>query len=205
MELDSSGRLWIGTQAGAAVYDGQTWTDYTTENSGLGEDFIFSIAVEPLPAGDRVWFGGPNTLSRLDTASDAWQHWYSSTLGLGPGGNADLLVDSQGRLWVANLGGGLSVLEADIWTHFRTSNSDIPYNTVRRVMEVAPGEFWVASSYPNESGGVVSRFDGENWSTYYPRRSGYSGAETVAIARGPLGRIWFGTLTAGVDLYQLED
>jgi hypothetical protein len=38
-----------------------------------------------------------------------------------------------------------------------------------------------------------------------PRRTGYSGAETMSIAQDHLGRLWFGTLSAGVDIYDPQD
>ncbi|NLI76307.1 MAG: hypothetical protein GX442_07695 [Candidatus Riflebacteria bacterium] len=46
--------VWIGTEEGAARFDGKAWTVYTTED-GLPHDVVTSIAVHP---GDgAIWFG----------------------------------------------------------------------------------------------------------------------------------------------------
>ncbi len=70
--LDSAGRLWAGTEGGAAVFDGATWQTYTAATSGLASDYILSLAVEPRPTGDVVWFGLMDRISRLDTTTGEW-------------------------------------------------------------------------------------------------------------------------------------
>ena len=54
---------------------------------------------------------------------------------------------------------------------------------------------------PNGPGGVVATFDGKSWDTYAPRTSGFSGSEPLAISVDAGGRIWIGTRTAGVEIY----
>jgi sugar lactone lactonase YvrE len=200
--VGSDGKVWIGTNAGLAAYDGEKWTSYTSENSGLLEDFVLSIAVGPGPGGDWIWVGTLHGISRLDVASNAWQNFKSTSVDLGAGGISGLMIDSSGRLWSSSLGGGISVWDGNEWAHYRVSNSGLPYNTVQTVVEIQPGEYWIASSVPNSSGGLVTRFDGQKWKNFEPEITGYSGAETVSIAEDASGRIWFGTLTAGVDIYR---
>jgi ligand-binding sensor domain-containing protein len=38
--------VWVGTSAGLSRFDGKTWTNYTTQNSGIPSDYINSIAVD---------------------------------------------------------------------------------------------------------------------------------------------------------------
>jgi hypothetical protein len=196
------GRLWVATQAGTAVYDGASWASYTIENSALTSNAVFALAVQPLTQGNLVWFGTLNGVVSYNTQRDAWMPASSEQESWGVGGVADLLVDSSNRLWVATLGGGISVWDGSNWTHFRTSNSDLPYNTVTEVEEVEADMFWIATSLPAEAGGVVSHLADQEWITYKPIFSGYSGAETMTIARDGLGRLWFGTRTAGIDIYE---
>ncbi len=200
--MGGAGKVWIGTNAGLAVYDGEKWASYTSQNSGLAEDFVLSIAIEPRVGGDWVWTGTLNGISRLDAASGKWQYFPSKAFDLGAGGISDLMVNSSGKLWASSLGGGISVWDGSEWTHYRISNSGLPYNTVQTVYEFPAGDFWIASSIPNSSGGLVSRFDGEKWKNFEADITGYSGAETVSIAQDASGRIWFATLTAGVDIYK---
>jgi ligand-binding sensor domain-containing protein len=163
------------------------------------------MVVEKRLLGDRVWFGTTQGLSRLDLNSGDWSNFTSQNSGIGTGGVSDLLIDTRGRLWVATLGGGFSIMDGSEWRHYRVSNSGLPQNMIREIAEIEPGLFWIASSNPDSAGGMISRFDGGEWYTVNPRRSGYSGAETVAIAKDAGGILWFGTLTSGVDRYQARD
>ena len=78
----------------------------------------------------------------------------------------------------------------------------IASNTVQEVFEDSTGTLWVGTSWPTEFGGALVSLDANGWRQYTPARSGFSGAETLAIAQDALGRIWIGTWSAGVDVYQ---
>ena len=202
IKIDGAGRLWIGTNAGAAVFDGQNWISYSTGNSGLTGRLVLSLAFDPQPGGDRVWLGTDQGLNRFDQATGEWAFYKPQATGLGEGGIPDLLIDSSGRLWVATLGGGLSVWDRNTWIHYRISNSGLPSNSVQAIQENGKGQFWISTSFPERPGGLVSHFDGKSWKTYRPYYSGYSGSQAVSIAQDAASRIWFGTLTAGIDIYQ---
>lgn len=203
LETGSDGRLWLGTNAGLAVYDGAAWQSFTS-SAGLVNDFVTSLAVDRRPAGDMIWVGTRDGLSRLDTAKGKWTTFSAQDTGQGGGSISHLLLDSQGRLWVATLGGGLNLWDGSTWSSYRVSNSAIPSNTVTTVVEVQPGEFWVATATPAEAGGALARFNGQHWYTYTTGNSGFSGAEPLSIVLDQEGRLWIGTRTAGVDVYQLK-
>ena len=200
IEESKDGRIWIGTNGGAVVFDGQKWTAYNRENSGLLDDLVLSIAISP-EQDQVVYFGGGTGLSKFDAASGNWETINPDRFNAASGGISNLMFDSQGRLWVATLGSGLYVFEGRNWKQFSTANSDIPTNRVDRIVEMKDGVFWIAASYPDRPGGELARFDGVNWRIFEPIFTGYSGASTVSIAQDSLGRIWFGTQTAGVDIY----
>lgn len=204
--VSSDGRLWAGTGAGAAVFDGRSWTPYTAASTGLGDDGVLSLAIQsqaPERGGDLVWFGTRAGVSRLDTSTGMWRS-FAADFDPNWGGVATLLVDSEGRLWAATIGGGLGVWDGTAWQFYRTSNSEIPFNTTQALAEVEPGVLWVGAAPPAQVGGVLAEFDGEAWRTYTPGNSGFSGAEPLVIAQDGAGRWWVGTRTAGVDIYQPE-
>jgi hypothetical protein len=198
----SQGEIWVGTGFGAAVLDGQSWFSYSQDSSGLLDNRVLSLAVRHTPAGDQVWFGAPGGLSRLDTATDNWLRFSSDELGLPWGGVIDLTVDSDGNLWCGTVGGGLGLWDGSGWRFFRTSNSDIPFNTVNIVREVEPGVHWVGVALPNAAGGVLAEFNGETWRVLNSRNSGFPEVEALTLAIDPTGRRWLGTRTAGVIIYQ---
>lgn len=201
LELGSDHRLWVGTMAGAAVYSGSDWEPYTLGNSQLPGESIFALAVQPGEAGDVLWFGTLDGISAFETFSGQWFRYTARDLNLGWGGVADLLADSQGRLWVATLGGGISRWEGDHWTVLTTSNSKLPYNSVSEITETANGEIWLAGSKPDQSAGVLVRVIADDWQVYRPFLSGFSGGEVMAVAQDTLGNIWFGTRTIGINIY----
>jgi hypothetical protein len=213
LAVGSDGRLWVGTGAGAAVYDGQTWTPYTAARSGLDDDGVLSLAIQTRGGerssdstqsdGDLIWFGTRRGVSWLDTETGGWLS-FAGDFDPSWGGVPALLVDSAGRLWAGTIGGGLGLWDGTAWQFYRTSNADIPFNTVQSLAEVEPGVLWIGVAPPTEVGGVLAEFDGQAWKEYTPRNSGFSGAEPLTIAQDAEGRWWIGTRTAGVDVYQPE-
>ncbi len=196
--VGADGRVWVGTDAGAAVFDGAAWTPMPPE-SGLDGALVLAIAVEP--TGKGVWFGAGDAVVRLDAQNGTWARFTPGNSPLGPGGVADVLVDSAGRVWVATLGGGLGMWDGSEWRVLNVGNSRIPSNTVQEVFEDAAGTIWVGFSWPTEFGGALASFDGRAWKRYLAGWSGFSGAEALSIAQDALGRIWVGTWSAGVDIY----
>lgn len=199
--VDSAGRVWIGTQKGAAFWDGAGWTAYTVETSGLVDNAVFSLIIQQLDEGQRIWFGTLRGVSVFDAETDAWTSYTSADVDLGWGGVSDLLVDSDGQVWVSTLGGGISLWDGQNWRSYRASNSPLPYNTVQDVLELAPGAYWICTSKPGEAGGLVTLLNEDDWRTYKPVLTGYPGSEALTAAQDSLGRVWFGTRTDGVVIY----
>jgi sugar lactone lactonase YvrE len=199
---DVHNQIWIGTLEGVSRYDGAVWTPFTKETSGLVNNVVFSSVVQAKATTDVVWFGTLNGISALDLTTDNWKNFTRQDIDLGWGGVSDLSFDSSGRLWVSTEGDGISVWDGTNWSYLRVSNSHLPYSIVEAVSELEPGVFWIATSIPNASGGVVAKYDGTTWHIYRQNLSGYSGAETVTIAKDLTGRYWFGTRTDGIDIYE---
>jgi hypothetical protein len=200
--VDSQGLVWIGTNNGAAVYDGVQWKPLTEPESPISDDVVISLAVAPQAGGDRIYFGTGDGLFQLDTGAGSWQQIEPDQFSKQSGGISDLLWDSNGALWVATLGSGLSRWDGESWKIYRVSNSDIPTNTIDVIEEIRPGEFWIGSSYPNQPGGIVSRFTEEGWKSFLVLYSGYSGSATADIALDGSNRVWLGTLSSGIDAFQ---
>jgi hypothetical protein len=201
--LGSDGRLWAGTGSGAATFDDRSWTPYTAATSGLASDRVLSLAIQPRPDGDMVWFGTAAGVSRLDTGTGEWTS-FAQDFDSDWGGVPALVLDSAGRLWAGTIGGGLGLWNGTSWQFYRTGNSDIPYNTVNTIAEVRPGVLWIGTSAPASVGGALAEFDGQVWKAYTTDNSGFSDAEPMVMARDGQQRWWIGTRTAGVDIYQMR-
>ena len=64
----ADGTVWVGTNGGAARFDGQSWTPYTTAN-GLAHDTIDDIAVD---ASGTVWFFTQYGISAFEPGTNTW-------------------------------------------------------------------------------------------------------------------------------------
>jgi hypothetical protein len=202
LALGNDGRLWIGTEGGAAVRsaDRAAWTPLP--EAGANQP-VYAVAIEPRPAGDVLWFGGVGRVSRYDTATDAWSH-FGREAGFGTAGVSAILVDSRGTLWFATLGNGLGQWDGATWT-WRTPASDgLPRATLTTLAEAPPGTLWAGLAEPIAAGGgMLASFTDERWQVYLPRNSGFPDAEPLAIAQDTEHRLWIGTRSNGVVLYQL--
>jgi diguanylate cyclase (GGDEF)-like protein len=192
--LDRRGYLWIGTQDGAARYDGRGWTvvnlpDRTRSN--------FVRAIVPGHEGD-LWFATQGGLMRLN--DDSWRPIPGLPLVLvHQRVNTVLETDSSlGKaLWVATHGNGLWREEGGTWRSFGVA-SGLPSDRVWALYESnsAPEgrRLWAGTE-----GGLVylpsggDRFVPEEGS---PRGSVNSLAETI----GPDGAhvLWASTYGAGI-------
>ncbi len=195
----SDGVMWVGSDAGLVRFEDSSWDLYTTENSLLLDDYVFSLLAEETSA--TVWIGTRQGLSRFDAAAERWENFPAEEFGLGQA-VADLALDATGRLWVATFGGGLLTYDGERWEAYRTSNSDLPFNLVTAVEVAEPGTVWVGTGRPGEEGGIVLTFDGTTWHEYRASNSGYSGAEPLEIVYDEeRGQVWFGTRNAGIQIY----
>ncbi len=202
LEFDSHGRLWVAASGGLAVFDGQRWRAYTTANSPLVESFILALAVDGSGEREAIWAGARDAVYRLDTETGEWGAFTAQDLALAISGVSDLMVDSSGQVWLSTLGSGVGQWDGEGWSWLRISNSGLPSNTVRKVVETQPGVYWVATADPTDVGGRLLRFTGGDWTEYDPNNSGFNGAEPVEILLDEGNRLWIATRTGGIQIYR---
>jgi ligand-binding sensor domain-containing protein len=197
LDVSPAGEVWAGTDRGAARFDGERWQTFTAADSGLADDRV--TAVE---AGESaVWFGTPSGLSRLETATGAWQTTAAGRDGFGAAAIGDLELASDGVLWAGTMGGGLGAWDGSAWRSYVTSNSDLPLNTVQKLYATSGGDLWAGLAFAAQPSGLIARLSDGKWTTYGLRHSGYSGAEPLSFGEDVFGRLWIGTRNGGIELY----
>lgn len=193
--LDQRGYLWVGTQDGAAYYDGRRWQPVDLPDR-TRSNFVRCI----LPTSDgALWFGTQQgALYRLQDGQ-----WSAEVLS-GPGGDrvrANALLASTGPsgepvVWVGTHTQGLARWDSHGWTVFDT-RSGLPHNRVWGLLETKGAQgptLWVGTQ-----GGLVCLRPGASQLAAepgFPTESVNSLCETRDGSE--VSTLWVGTYGAGL-------
>jgi ligand-binding sensor domain-containing protein/two-component sensor histidine kinase len=193
---DRAGRIWLGTEAGLVLFNGQ-------------ESKVFSIP-EGLPAADvraiaddaqgNLWIGTSAGLVCLRDGKITVLHKKD---GVPSEDVSALLADSDGVLWVGTRGSGLGRLAANHWTYYATTNG-LGGDSIGYLMEDDKTNLWLGSnsglmrvskkSLNDFANGAASAI---NCRVYVeedglPTRECTEGSQPAACET-PDGRLWFPT------------
>jgi peptide/nickel transport system permease protein len=153
--------VWIGTDQGAAIYDGETWTTVTPAEGLAGQE------VRAVWGDGRktFWFGTEGGLSRYD--GDTWTTFRTAD-GLPSDSVLALWGDGEDTLWVGTEG-GLGRFDGESWTTYslnsfdgqrwttNTSAGGLASDDVRAVWQDTTGTIWVGTA------GGLNRIDSRPW------------------------------------------
>ncbi len=169
--------VWVGTDQGAAVYDGETWTAVTPADGLAGQE-VCAISGD---GRSTFWFGTEAGLSRFD--GDAWTT-FTTADGL-PGNQVlALWVDEDGTLW-AGTDGGLGRFDGEAWTTYTTDDGLVSHR-INTIYRDGTGLLWVGT----QDG--ASAFDGGAW-TSYSAAGGLASDDVRAVWQDTTGTLWLGT------------
>ncbi len=185
--LDRQGRLWIGTQDGAAVYDGREWRAVDLP-PGPGSNFVEAL----LSATDgSLWFGTTGGLFRLQDGVWTAFHPADPTQ---PRGRVQCLaegrIDGRSGLWVGTES-GLAWFEEERWSWPEPA---VGWD-VRALLETEGPNgptLWAGTR------AGLGSFRGGSWTLFEPGRSGLSGERVTSLAvsrEEPGSTLWVGTGT----------
>jgi ligand-binding sensor domain-containing protein len=177
--VGAGGRIWLGTDAGAAWIDG---LDSTPQLARYADQDGNAFPVNSLFS-DRfgvVWSGrGTHGLWKLDGARFAKYIAEGSRMNMSRI-NA-ITDDRQGRLWV---GGEAGLHRIDPG---RPTGQEVFQGDVRAILEAKDGSLWVGTY-----GGGASRLADGRWTTFTVS-NGLPHNHVYVIREDAEGRLWFGT------------
>ncbi|MCD4654040.1 hypothetical protein K8T06_08895, partial [bacterium] len=189
--IDSSNDLWVGTKEGVQHFDGVTWTTYTTSNSPLPNNLVYSI-VQDL-SGD-MWFGTDFGCARFDgTTWDVYTDLGGGATNVAVRG---IGVDSLNQIWTANNPdnygdpGGVSMFDGTTWTRHDPETSGIGQYYLS--LNVDDSDNIWAGSWTKH----VYMYDGSVWTHYDTGNSGLVGNNIEAIEVDAAGTVWIGNHNA---------
>ena len=188
--------------AGGAVYAGTLgqglWRHDASGWSRVGHESLPGLFINTLLVVDRtLWIGTIDLgLVSLDLRSGTLRSFDEVSPALGPQNVTAILAEDDATLWIGTFGAGLYRWEADTnrVTHFSAATGQIPDDWI---LAAAAGD---AGLYFGTFGGGAVRYDPlrETWTTISLEQGLTS--LNVAVVAAARGRVYFGTLGAGVAI-----
>lgn len=181
LNLDETGKLWIGTPLGLRRFDGKSWKSF--DSAGLPSNNVTALA----SAGASLWIGTESGLARLkQKGSDFEIRRFGENFGLRSQRVSAVAVDARGReIWVGTADGGLSRLEitkeASTWKMFGTADGLLS-DSVKALSFDPSGGLWVAHA------AGLSHWNGKVW-----ERVAFPGIEVRSLAVDKKGAVWIST------------
>ncbi len=188
IKFDRKNRLWIATNKGLFLRNGEIWTVYNKSNSILSES-VQSMAFD---SNNRLWcgtFGGG--LFCFDGTK--WNNYTTSNSSLPSDYVGQVTVDNNNVLWLncrdprypdkmgAEFGLGLTRFDGNSWTTYNRNNSPLPSDCFWDMQVDADNRLWIATA---GDVGIVC-YDGNAWTIYDTDNSGIAMDEVTKITLDP--------------------
>ncbi|GIV59863.1 MAG: hypothetical protein KatS3mg043_0952 [Rhodothermaceae bacterium] len=181
---DRSGRIWMATGKGLAVYDGTSLTAFRPDL--FAELRISALWVDRR---DRLWVGTSQGLFRIE--GDAITS-FGRENGLAKP-VMSLHEDREGNLWIGIDGMGLARFSPSPFLLFNSEHG-LAEDGTWAILEDRHGHIWFGTS-----GSGVSRFDGQAFTTF-TTADGLTDNTVFALFEDTSGTLWLGT-GAGLTRY----
>lgn len=199
IEMDSSGNIWAGTGDGAAMYNGNGWTNYSYNDSELPEGEVRAITVG---SDGSVYFGIYSVLNDGGIAKLNGNTWTIYNRFNSPINNKTfgLYAINNGTLWAAG-DTGVSFFNGTSWILYDSSKVNNAVITaglqsVATIAQAADGIMCFGGF-----GGLYT-FDGNQWYQYSEYNDGLPYTGTIDhIHIDNKGNKWLSTMSNGLFVY----
>jgi ligand-binding sensor domain-containing protein/serine phosphatase RsbU (regulator of sigma subunit) len=197
---DREGNLWIGTnQNGVSCYRGQSFRMYERSSNGTNTQ-IGAICTD---SKGNHWFGSTNGIFLMPKGKNESQRIDFLT-----GGEeievTSILEDRRGLIWVSTWGEGVLLIHPGDYQVERFQGK-IPYNDpvtfneqyVHTIYQASNGTIWISMLR-----GVAAFSPSTNQLHTYTKRDGLAENSTTDIQEDSQGRIWIGSASSGLSIYE---
>lgn len=213
VDRDGTSALWVGTSGdGLARFQDGAWTMYTTKNSGISDDVVYSLAATYLDGKPTLWLGTNSGL--ISFRSENWTHYSTANSKLPNNQILHLYTtgeknDPSQYLWIGTRNGGaIRVNPTDPqgqWMVFSANSQPaIPNNSIHQIQVDRQGRVFlmtnkgVACLIPPE--GAISNQTEFTTCTFLDEDGLPSNECTQGAIRDSQGRIWAATVN-GVAVF----
>jgi ligand-binding sensor domain-containing protein len=142
----------------------QKLTIYDTENSGIPDNSIRSLAVDNQ---NNLWVGSADSgVAKFDGSN--WTVYNTHNSGLSNNSINCITVDYNNDVWIGT-DNGLAKFNGQNWTVYDTTNSPLPYHVIFSLVVDKNNLLWIGCGHLT-AGGVLT-FDGNKWELYTKENS----------------------------------
>ena len=202
---DAEGNIWIGSSnyygsvysGGLSHFDGNSWENFTTDNSGLPSDDVHALGIDHE---GRLWVGASGEgVAVFDGTS--WIY-YSPSNSIVPAVISDIEFSEDGSVWLGSSYNGIYKFDGTDWLSFTESNSGLPSDEVADIEIDNAGNIWIGTIGQNCG---LSIFDTDgNWFTYTKSNSGIS-SNSILSVHCTDNAVWIGTSGGGASCLRGSD
>ena len=213
LTVDRFNNIWIGSRGYYCLtkFDGADWYVYDSTNSVMGIEEVLCLTSD---SQDNLWIGSTMGITKFD--GENWIRYTTRNTPLTSNSINDIAFDKEGNLWFAlaalpflEYTGGLAEFDGGNWQIYNKGNSGLPIDHVVALASDSEGALWIATGNPGtigiDSGGGLTKFDGENWTTYTIYNSGLTSNTIFDILVDSVDHIWIGTYAGGLVRFDRKD
>ena len=207
---DSSGKLWVGTDAGLNLYDPVNNQFYRFKNNpqtdySLSNDVIYTIFED---MNHTLWIGTDFGLNFYDPSNDRFWHINNDPSNQNSLSNdliRSIYKDASGTIWIGTYGGGLNHYDwrKKKFSHFKKVASDpnsINDNNIWSILYARSGHLWIGT---NKGLNRINRNKHKIQVFRHDPLDPYSLSDDIVrvIYEDSRGDLWFGTNNGGLNKY----
>lgn len=196
LHKDSNGNLYF-SGSGVAVYDETNWSSIDEFNTSNAVSDVFDDNSGDLWVADNEVYQKMNGAWSLYSYQDFGFYFYPKSIH----------QLSSGEMWFGSGQHGIMTYDGSSWHNIKTENSNLYSNNVADLLEVAEGDIWIGcdrhryydSNFCTQivvQGGIVRSQNG-----IFTRYDIGTEIGVTDILQDNLGRIWFGTESSGIYIY----
>jgi len=194
----------------AALSEAPEWVVFNTENSGLANNAVGSVALD---AHGVVWIGhsyphfhtaaveGGRGLSRFDGTD--WTVLTTETSGMPQDHVLDVAFDSHGIRWAATPD-GLVGHDGAVWTLYNSENSALPEDSIWFVLVDPLDRLWISGPRAG-----LTLYDREPepdlWASFTPQSSELLTSMVTFLSVDAEGDLWIPSMQGGVTEFDGEN
>ncbi|GJQ61818.1 MAG: hypothetical protein SCALA702_08710 [Melioribacteraceae bacterium] len=174
----------------AALEDTSVWVTYSSHNSDMPEDAVWSVAIDKE---NTVWIGTA-TAGLVSYKNGAFKTIPQSYFGMEDVAIYKMSVDSSNNLWMGT-SQGIVRYDGSSYDIFTTDNSGLPGDVINHIAAHFSTKLWVSTSF---GAGV---YDNSGWTVYNTSNSEIPGNVINVVNTNVFGEVWIGFSRSGLAIW----